>query len=73
MAIVMQLPLCVYELQGLVICVDDCFLPQNVMLVGKPTKWNTFLCHKWDTFILCRTVSHCDIPLDAFVEYELPQ
>jgi hypothetical protein len=32
MAIVLQLPLCLYELQGSVVCVDDCFLPQNVML-----------------------------------------
>ena len=32
MAIVLQLPLCLYELQGLVVCVDDCFLTQNVML-----------------------------------------
>jgi len=32
MAIVLQLPLCLYELQGLVICVDDSFLPQNVII-----------------------------------------
>jgi hypothetical protein len=32
MAIVLQLPLCLYELQGSVVCVDDCFLSQNVML-----------------------------------------
>ena len=32
MAIILQLPLSLYELQGLVVCVDDCFLPQNVML-----------------------------------------
>ena len=32
MAIILQLPLCLYELQGPVVCVDDCFLPQNVML-----------------------------------------
>jgi hypothetical protein len=32
MAIVLQIPLCLYELQGLVVCVDDRFLPQNVML-----------------------------------------
>jgi hypothetical protein len=31
MAIVLQLPLCLYELQGSVVCVDDCFLSQNVM------------------------------------------
>ena len=32
MAIVLQLPLCLYKLQGSVVCVDDCLLPQNVML-----------------------------------------
>jgi hypothetical protein len=32
MAIILQLPLCLYELQGSVVCVDNCFLPQNVML-----------------------------------------
>jgi hypothetical protein len=32
MVIILQLPLCLYELQGSVVCVDDCFLPQNVML-----------------------------------------
>ena len=32
MEIVLQLPLCLYELQGSVVSVDDCFLPQNVML-----------------------------------------
>jgi hypothetical protein len=32
MTIVLQLPLCRLELQGLVVCVDDRFLSQNVML-----------------------------------------
>jgi hypothetical protein len=32
MAIVLQLPLCLYELQGSMVFVDDHFLPQNVML-----------------------------------------
>ena len=32
MAIILQLPLCLYQLQGLVVCVDDRFLPQNVVL-----------------------------------------
>ena len=27
MAIVLQIPLCLYELQGSVVCVDDCLLP----------------------------------------------
>jgi hypothetical protein len=31
MAIVLQFPLCLYELQRLVISVDDCLLPKNVM------------------------------------------
>ena len=32
MAIILKFPLGLYELQGSVVCVDDCFLPQNVML-----------------------------------------
>ena len=32
MVIIMQLPLCLYELQGSVVCVDDFVLPQHVML-----------------------------------------
>jgi hypothetical protein len=32
MAIILQLPLCMYELQGSVVYVDDRFLSQNVML-----------------------------------------
>jgi hypothetical protein len=32
MVIILQLPFCLYELQGSVVCVDDHFLPQNVML-----------------------------------------
>ena len=32
MAIILKLPLCLYEPQGPVVYVDDCFLPQNVML-----------------------------------------
>jgi hypothetical protein len=32
MVIILQLPLCLYELQGSVVYVDDHFLPQNVML-----------------------------------------
>ena len=32
MAIILQFPLGLYELEGSVVCVDDCFLPQNVML-----------------------------------------
>jgi hypothetical protein len=32
MVIVLHLPLCLYELQGSVVYVDDRFLPQNVML-----------------------------------------
>ena len=67
MAIFLQLPLCLYELQGSVVYVDDCLLPPkfNASIVDKLAQWNTFLCHKWDTFKLCRTMRHCDIPLDA--------
>jgi hypothetical protein len=32
MAIVLQFPLCLYELQGSVVYVDDHFLSQNVMI-----------------------------------------
>jgi hypothetical protein len=32
MAIILQFPLYLYELQGLMVCVDDRFLSQNVML-----------------------------------------
>jgi len=32
MVIIMQLPLHLYELQGPMVCVDDRFLPQNVMV-----------------------------------------
>ena len=32
MAIILQFPLGLYELQGSMVCVDDRFLPQNVML-----------------------------------------
>ena len=32
MAIVLQLPLCLYELHGLVVCVYDRFIPQNVRI-----------------------------------------
>jgi hypothetical protein len=31
MVVILQLPLCLYELQRLVISVDDCLLSQNVM------------------------------------------
>ena len=31
MAIILQFPLGLYELQGSVVCVDDDFVPQNVM------------------------------------------
>jgi hypothetical protein len=32
MSIIQQIPLCLYELQGSVVYVDDCFLPQNAMI-----------------------------------------
>jgi hypothetical protein len=31
MVVILQFPLCLYELQRLVISVDDCLLSQNVM------------------------------------------
>ena len=70
MAIILKLPLCLYELQGLVVCVDDCFLPQkcNASIIDQLAQWNTFICHKWDTCELCQTMSHCDMPLDFPVE-----
>ncbi len=66
MAIILQFPLGLYELQGPVVCVDGRFFPKNV--VGRPAQWNTSLCHKWDTSKMCLKVSHCDMPLDADVE-----
>ena len=32
MSIILQFPLGLYEMQGSVVCVDDCLLPQDVML-----------------------------------------
>lgn len=32
MAIVLQLPLCLYEMQGSMVYMDDRFLPHNVMV-----------------------------------------
>ena len=32
MVIILQFPLALYELQGLVVCVDDSFFPQDLML-----------------------------------------
>jgi hypothetical protein len=40
MAIILQLPLCLYELQGSVVYVDDRFLSQNVMLALSATLHN---------------------------------
>jgi hypothetical protein len=70
MAIVLQIPLCLYEMQASSGMCEWLFpSPKcNASIVGKPAQWNTFLCHKWDTFGLCRTMSHCDMSLDAPVE-----
>lgn len=43
MEIVLQLPLCLYELQGLVDYVDDHLLPHNVMLPLKTDLHNGIL------------------------------
>ena len=68
MAIVLQLPLCLYELQGPVVSVDDCFLPQNVMLALPTSLHNgihlliiggVFL----NCFGKCRTMIDHHIPL----------
>jgi len=40
----------------------------NSSIVGKLSQWNKFICHKWDTFELCGTILHCDIPLYASIE-----
>ena len=66
MAIVLQLSLCMYEVQGLVVYVDDHFPHQNLMLAFFLGFHNGIpLCHRWDIFILYLEVSHSDMPLDA--------
>jgi len=70
MVIVLQLPLCLYELQGSMVCVDDHFLYQNVML-----PLSAILHHGIHLFFISRIlsdcvkkVSHYDMPLDAPIE-----
>jgi hypothetical protein len=48
MAIILQFSLCLHELQWLMISVDDCLLPKNVMspLVDRLAQWSTFFCRK---------------------------
>jgi len=69
LAIVLQLSLCLYELQGSMVC-GYCFLPQNVMLPLSTRLHNGIhlFVHRWDTFRLCLNVSHCGMPLDSPVE-----
>ena len=54
MVIVLQLPLCLYEFQGLVVCVDDCLLPQNVML-----PFSTSLHNGIHFFIISGILTNC--------------
>ena len=54
MEIVLQLPLCLYELQGSVVCVDDCLLPQNVMLL-----LSTSLHNGIHLFVISGIISNC--------------
>jgi hypothetical protein len=53
MVVILQFSLCLHELQRLMISVDDCLLPENVMppLEARIVQWSTFLCHKWGTYI----------------------
>jgi hypothetical protein len=47
MVVILQFSLCLHELQWLMISVDDCLLPKNVMSpLGMLAQWSTFLCHK---------------------------
>jgi hypothetical protein len=48
MAIILQFSLCLHELQWLMISVDDCLPPKNVMspLASRLAQWSTFLCRK---------------------------
>jgi hypothetical protein len=54
MVIILQLPLCLYELQGSVVCVDDCFLPQNVMLPLSSSMHNGI-----HFFVISGIISNC--------------
>jgi len=44
----------------------------NASIVGRPIKWNTSLCHKWDTSGLCLKESHYDMPLDVSLSKDCP-
>jgi hypothetical protein len=70
MAVILQFSLCLHELQRLMISVDDCLLPENVMppLDGRLVQWSTFICHKWGTYGQYLIVSHYDRPWDVHVE-----
>ena len=54
MAIILQLPLCLYELYGSVVYVDDFFLPQNLML-----PLSTSLHNGIQIFVISWILSNC--------------
>lgn len=54
MVVVLQLPLCLYVLQGSVIYVDDHFLPKNVML-----PLSVGLHNRIHLFVICGILSDC--------------
>jgi len=69
MLIVLQLPLCMYGLQGSVVYVDDYFLPHNVMLYLMVGLHNGIhFLFKWDNFRVCTRVSHYGKPLNSHAE-----
>jgi hypothetical protein len=69
MEFVLQLPLCLYELQRLVINEDDSlFLECNVSIDNRLSQWNTFLCHRWGISRQYLRVYHYGMLLDDHVE-----
>jgi len=69
MAIVLQLSLCPYELQGSMVCVDDRFLPHNVMLPLAAGLHNGIHFFVVSGILLdCVRKSHSSKPLDAHAE-----
>ena len=70
MAIILQLPLCLHELHGLVISVDGHLFAKNIMLILVTSLDNGihFICNMWGICGQHLRVSHCDIPLDGHVE-----
>jgi hypothetical protein len=70
MAVILQIPLRLYELQRLVISVDDCFLSQDVMFPLTTCLHNIiyFFYHRWGIFEKYLRVSHYGMLLDDHVE-----